>query len=304
MALLTPVPAVAGGLPRLVIGPPNNSAFRELFVHADQWRQARAMTGAILTASHNLRDFSDDDLRDWFQQMRRWGISLELEVAAIKEWGPTADDTFAAEEVVWDRVLRLGGDLASVAMDEPLGSARYLKKSDEYAVEQTARFVMLARRKYPGLKIGDVEPYPGFTAVEHLEWLATLQARIRAEGVAPLDFYRLDADWIAFTLAHRGSWHEAVMLGQSVRKIGVPFSLIYWASGYPQAKADGRANETIWYTEVLQEGADVAGVGGHPDQFVIESWIGTPVRTVPEDEPYSFTNSVLAFGTRFVGNGK
>jgi len=192
-------------LPRMVISPPGDG-IRELFLHPDDWRDARAMTGALLYADHNLSHFSDDELRVWFATMRGWGIRLELEVGAVKPWGHTAEATFKAEQPLWDRVFRLGGDLGSVALDEPLDATRSaLHQPDEYGVEQTARFVELARQRYPGIRIGDIEPYPSIPLADQVAWVRKLGQRLREHGGAPLDFYRLDVDWVAFTKSRRGA---------------------------------------------------------------------------------------------------
>jgi hypothetical protein len=261
------------------------------------------VTGAILHADHTLTHFSDAELQSWFAMMRTWHITLELEVGAIKEWGPTADATFAAEQPIWDRAMRLGADLTSIAMDEPLAASRSLHKPDAYAVEQTARFIGLVRQRYPTMRIGDIEPYPSFPLADHAEWLRQLMSRLREQNVAPLDFYRADIDWVSFAKAGRGSWREVASLAAATRGAGLPFSLIYWASGYPSEKAEGLAGDDTWYVEVLGQGYAVADAGIHPDQFVLESWINAPAQIVPDSADFTFTRSVLDFGRKFVNAG-
>lgn len=286
-------------MPRLVICPPGDG-MRALFEHPDEWTQTRAQTGAILAADHNLAHFSDADLQSWFAMMRTWNISLELEVGAIKKWGPTADATLRAEQPMWDRAVRLGANLASIVMDGPLISARHLDKPDAYAIEQTTRFIAMVRQRYPTMLIGDTEPYPTIPVDQHIAWLKQLLASLRAQNLAPLDFHRLDVDWVSFTKADRGSWHDLASLPNASRGLGVPFSLIYWASAYPSEKKAGFADEDTWYVEVLNQGYAVADAGIHPDQFVLESWINTPARIVPETADFSFTRSVLDFARKFV----
>ena len=289
----------AAGLSRLVISPPAGT-IRDLFVHPQAWQQTRAMTGAILYADHSLARASDEELRTWFAAMRTWNIRLALEVGAIKEWGPTADATFRAEAPLWDRFIRLGADIGSVAMDEPLGAAHVLHKSDDYAVEQTAHFVEMVRDRYPRMLIGDVEPYPGLTLAEHVSWIKGLTLRLRESGQAPIDFYRIDPDWVAFTLARTGSWRDVAALAALMRGMGVDFSLIYWASGYPWAKSVGLAGEDTWFVQVLGQGYAAREAGINPDQFVIESWIGAPSQTIPEETPFTFTGTALDFARKFV----
>ena len=287
-------------IPKLVIAPPGDG-LRDLFEHPDEWHEARAVTDTLLYADHNLTHLSDVELRGWFAQMRTWNMSLELEVGAIKEWGPTADATFTAEQPIWDRAVRLGANLGSIAMDEPLASSRTsLHMADEYAVEQTARFIGLVRQHYPTVRVGDVEPYPGIPLQDHIGWIQQLQSRLRQQGLAPLDFYRADVDWVAFTKADRGTWHEVASLAAATRSLGIPASLIYWASGYPSEKAEGVAGPDTWYIEMMAQGYAVADAGLHPDQFVLESWIEAPPRVVPETADFTFTRSVLDFARKFI----
>jgi len=286
-------------LSRLVICPPAERV-RDLFAHPNAWQKTRAMTGAILYADHILAQASDAELRTWFTAMRMWNIHLALEVGAIKEWGPTADATFRAEAPLWDRFIRLGAEIGSIAMDEPLGAAHALHKSDDYAVEQTARFVEMVRQRYPHLLIGDVEPYPGLSLTAHVAWIKELTLRLRESGQAPLDFYRIDPDWVAFTMAGTGSWRDVASIAALTRSLRMDFSLIFWASGYPWAKSVGLAGEDTWFVQVLDQGYAAREAGISPDQFVIESWISAPSQTVPEETPFTFTGTALDFARKFV----
>jgi hypothetical protein len=58
------------------------------------------------------------------------------------------------------------------------------------------------------------------------------------------------------------------------------------------------------YVSIMQQGYDYAMVDGHPDQCVIESWIGAPSQCVPETEQFTFTRSVLDFAKRFAVPGQ
>ena len=89
-------------------------------------------------------------------------------------------------------------------------------------------------------------------------------------------------------------------MAAGTRGLGVPFSLISWASPYPSEKAAGLAREDTWYVEVLGQGYAAVEAGVHPDQFVLESWLPMPSRIVPETTEFTFTWSVLDFGRKFV----
>jgi hypothetical protein len=45
---------------------------------------------------------------------------------------------------------------------------------------------------------------------------------------------------------------------------------------------------------------DHFGRPGGPDQYVIESYVGAPLKTIPETDDWTFTRSVLDFTNKFV----
>ena len=115
-----------------------------------------------------------------------------------------------------------------------------------------------------------------------------------------LDFYRLDVDWIRFTVQNKGSWKEVRDLERFCRQKKLPFSLIYWSSGYPGMLKRGMADDSTWYVNVMQQGYDYAFIDGKPDQYVIESWVGAPSQSIPETADWTFTRSVRDFAKKFV----
>ena len=135
--------------PSVWIGPPgveNGKSLRAMFEHPDEWSHTRSLVDGLLYADHNFKQFSDEGLRLWFSRLREWKLRLSLEVGAVKEWGITGDIPFSRQRPTWDRIQNLGGKIYSIAMDEPFLCVRKrLNKPDEYAVEETARFIALVR---------------------------------------------------------------------------------------------------------------------------------------------------------------
>jgi hypothetical protein len=298
----------AAPLPRVVMLPPgqdNGRCFRDLFERPDDWKQTRAAINVLGYADHVLnRQFKDEELRAWLPRLQEWGLKLELEVGAVKEWATTGEKCFAAEAPMWDRFQKLGGKVSSIAMDEPLCAVRNsLKKPDEYAVHETAAFIAQVRKRYPDMLVGDIEPAPYLSTPDAIKWIDALNARLAELGVRGLDFFRLDVDWVHFVNGNH-SWRDIVAIEQYCRSKKLPFSLIYWAADYPALAQKGLADDATWYTEIMRQGYDYVMVGGAPDQYVIESWIGAPSQSVPETEPWTFTRSVLDFTRRFVKTGK
>jgi len=151
------------------------------------------------------------------------------------------------------------------------------------------------------VRVGEIEPYPSIPFEDHLRWIDALQKALADQNVRGLDFYRLDVNWAEFIVFDRGTWPEVRKLERACRQKKIPFSLIYWASGYPGLEKRGLADDATWYTMMMQQGYDYAFVDGRPDQIVLQSWLtDAPQRCVPEDEEFTFTRSVRDFVRRFV----
>jgi len=291
--------------PTVWMAPPsfdNGKCFRELFDHPDAWKQTRSAIEVLMYADHQLdRQFTDDELRAWFAQLQKWRLKFALEVGAVKPWGVTGAQTFEIQRRKWDRFRKLGGDIHAVALDEPLLCCRkHIDKTDEYAVQETANFIKLVRHHYPEMLIGDIETYPSIPLEDHFWWLDALEKRLAEMQVRGLDFYRLDVNWVTYTVRSAGSWRDVRRLEQHCRQRKLPFSLIYWASAYPALDRKKLADDSTWYVSIMQQGYDYALVDGAPDQYVIESWLKAPSRSTPETDPFTFTRSVLDFTRKFV----
>lgn len=285
-------------LPRSLIGPSGTEAWRSLFARPNEWAETRRLVDGLIHADHKFKEISDPELRACFAALSAWGKRLELEVGAIKEWSVKGEHTFALQRPTWDHVRALGGTFTSIAMDEPLAAARRLQLSEDEAVAETAAFVQAVRQSYPDLAVGDIEPFPSFAVTDHVRWLQRLNSALRGLNLRGLDFYRVDPDWAAFAAGHV-TWRDVRGIELACREQGLPFSLIYWAANYPARQLRHLASEATWFEGVMAEGSDYERTGIAPDQFVIQSWIGAPSQTIPEDNPLSFTGTALAFLRRF-----
>jgi hypothetical protein len=326
-ALMTLLPVHGEPVPfaKYVLGPPNlagrslggkadpriqnGMALRELFENPDQWKEARKLTDAILYADWAFEAFTDEELTRWFGMMKEWGIKLELEVGALKDWGKTGRGTFEKQQEYWDRITRLGGEIAAISFDEPVVCARrHLAKiapnfkgtPEEYAVQETVDFMELVRKKYPRALLGNITAHPSETADQNIAFIEAVHQKLAERGVRGFDFYRVDPNWINYNVRpQQGNWQDVRRLEDYCKKIGLPFSMIYWSPHDSMARRNGVHDDSTWYTDVMTQGYMYLSVGGQPDQYVIESWVDSPIRAIPETDEFTFTRSALDFGRKF-----
>ena len=302
-----------GTIPTFVLGPPgcnDGQAIRELAHYPEQWEQVRSRVGNLLYADHVLHRQNPDDagLTELLSKFREMNLPLQLEVGAVKPWGRTGAEAFAKQKPMWERFLRCGAMIDSIALDEPLVCCKFVIKDElngtdpmEYAVTETAEFIALVRRDYPNWKIGSIEGFPSLSADQLIQWIDSLEAALEAKGIHGLDFFRIDTDWMHFVHdTKKGSWHDMRRIEEHCRRKGISFSVIYWAANYPAMLKRDLADDRTWYVGVLRMGFDYAAVGGMPDQIVVQSWVDGPNTFLPETKPFTFTNSALDLTDRFL----
>jgi len=304
--------------PEVWMMPPSPNAsdgrvLRELFTHPDQWKETRSKIDVLGYADWVMnKQFTDAELKAWLPMLNTWGLKLGLEVGALKPWGQTGKEAFEKSIRYWDRIQSLGGKIYMISMDEPLKTCRFVfKKPDSYAVEQTAQYIALVRQRYPNMLIEDTETYPSISPDDHIAWIDALQSRLKQMGVHGLDSYRIDCNWVAFTVSGAlnyrptsGNWAGVKKIEDGCRARNIPFDLTYWASDEPALQKMGLADDSTWYIDIMAQGNAYALVGGTPDKYCIESWIGVPLDAIPETDQWTFTRSVLDFCNRFVKTKK
>ena len=257
---MPPVSKPPAPRPTVWMMPPGNdhgARFRELFAHPEQWAQTRTKIDGIGLADWQTfqgflgRRTADVGPVPW----PRGTLKLSLEVGAVKPWGQTGESAFNRDRQNFDKYIRDGGKIDSIAMDEPLITTRFfIHQPDAYAVEQTADFIQLVRQNYPDIRIGDIEGYPAISYDDLTKWIDALQARLKEKNVKGLDFMRFDVDWVNFVSARRGSWPELKKLEMFCHARHLPFSLVYWAADYPALRNKGIANDATWYVLHASDG--------------------------------------------------
>jgi hypothetical protein len=288
--------------------PGDGRGLRELVKRDTEWADTRnKITGLLYWPALLNAHFNDAELSEFFGKLTTWNKKLALEVPALKAELPNAAQSFALLQTQMSRFTPLGinGKLASFVLDEPYYAARHvLNQTDEFAIEQTATYIVSVRGAYAGKTVGDTEPYPSMTLAQLENWITQLDARLQSKGSARLDFFRLDVDWASMNGAGSTSWAEVKALEDFCRARNTKFGLIYWAADQPYLEAGGNLDNLTslgWYSGVMSEGAAYLNAGGLPDEYIIESWLpNAPQHAVPETQKTTLTASVLDFYRRFI----
>jgi len=309
---------------------PRNDSFYELFTNLDQWKETRKVVDAVGFADHALKSlFTPSKLEEGFAGMREIKMPLVLEVGGIKEWGAENNDgkgiyygkkMFEAQNPTWQHFIDLGADFGGITMDEPLLNVRHSpvwnyvgnnEQKFEFAVEGVAEFIKHVRMEYPNLVVGDIEVAPTFTANYLIRWIDALEARVKEKTGRGMDNFRMDVNWAALRhnqVETEKMWRDMKRVEDHCRSIGLPFSMIYWASAvgdFRLGSAYDEHNNQTWYDQIMDQGEKYRAAGGKPDQYVIETWVnlnGTPMppTLLPETKSNSFTRSVLDFYNKFI----
>ena len=294
-------------IPKFLIGPPtlengDGTPLRMLAEHPEQWAECRKHVDAMLYADHMLhKQFNNDD-PGLTKLLKKLDIPFQLEVGAVKPWGQTGAEAFEKQYRLWDRFMKCGMKIESLALDEPLICCLFfIDKDMEYAATETAEFIALVHKHYPEWQVGDIEGFPSVTPDQTIKWLDLLQEKLKAKGDRGLDFFRLDVDWMHFVHnTGRGTWADVRHIEEICRQRGIPFSLVYWAADYPSLQQRNMADDKTWYIGTMQMAYDYFAVGGKPDQYVVESWVGGPPTILPESHPFSFVRSALDVAERIM----
>lgn len=311
-ALTLPLFAVARPVVWMI--PPNagdNMSFRALFASPDGWAETRRHVDGVGYFANRMNErFTDAELRADFAMLRQWRLRFGLEMSGLKEFATTGDASFAHTEPILRRLQADGAAFSSLAFDEPLKFVTWRLRADaDYAAAEVAKLVALLRRAHPGVEIGDIEPLPGITDTQLLQFVDAVDARTRAAGVRGLDFVRVDPNWGRFVYGERlgaAGWDMIHRVELGCRQRGVRFSLIHMASDFVHKREAGVATEQTWETSLLYEAGEYAQTGGVPDEVVVESWLHSvdntlpePQQAVPDSQPGTFTHSVIAVAARY-----
>jgi hypothetical protein len=297
----TPPPAPTQVPSELVWFAPNMGSrdYTDLFTQPEAWASARSHVDVFKFYTHNLDNEPCDICGDnyiqplvdarAFQRLADWGMGIAIEIGAVKEWGCSGEMEYQTARFVVQNVQRSGGVVGFLAMDEPLIGGEMCRQSMEETAEITGRFVSRLREAYPSIVVGDIEPYPHFSAAELTQWLDLLEGN----NATPV-FFHLDVDIERVYVERKNVAADLQTLRQFSEARGIRFGVIF-TSNWTRAGTDQG-----YYQSTLQWIRTVGDAIGRPQHLIFQSWQGpapsgfheVPIN-LPENDPGIFSHTRL-----------
>lgn len=268
-----------------------------LFEQPETWAQARGRLGVFQLYAQNLASMEpaqcptcNDVLLpglervDAFRKLKQWNVALAFEMGSVKHH--TCEGAKAADfgAYVVGLVEARGGEVSFIAMDEPYAGgnmqvgAENCRYSRDQSADQVARFVERMREKAPGVRVGDIEPYPYFKMSELMTWVDALRAR----GV-DLAFFHVDIDRNHAKKIKADVYGDLGRMRTFLAERGIPMGVIF--NGH-ELEAPSRT-DAQYYDAVLGHARETQAKLGSIDHAIVQSWFQVNGEsTLPANLPF------------------
>jgi hypothetical protein len=285
----------------------HTSDYAQLFSQPEKWAGTRSKVDVFKFHGGNLNvgdpavrgnDFNKFASVDAFRKLRSWNIKMAFETGvfkAIQQEGLFCKESVFANGAVGTirRVADSGGDVAYIALDEPLYALRPENCNLDFntATEKTMNFVKTVNAAYPNLEFVLIEAYPADSVDRIISWIEALIGK----GFKMRSFH-LDIDRIMDIRSEKFR-HDMRKLNDFLVAKKIRFGIIFWG---------GRDSDQAYFRDVLEFVRDIRFIGRLPDvQF--QNWnsiqdknnpyFGQNVipRNLPENDPNVFSHTRLIF---------
>ena len=260
-----------------------------MFDSPDEWPRARARLGVFQLYAQQVGADDPSECASCgpnlfpalvragaFQKLQRWGVDLSLELGAVKHHTCKGADAAAYADHLAGRVEAAGGKVRFVAMDEPYvggemkaPNGQTCGYSRDQSADEVARFAARLGTLRPGIRVGDIEPYPYYRPAQLEEWIDALRAR----GVTPA-FFHLDVDRLHARNLKLDVARDLVRMRDFCAARNIPFGVIFWGheGEFQRGTSQGLSAERAYYQQVMSWVGTVRAAIGAPDHAIFQSW--------------------------------
>jgi hypothetical protein len=278
----------------------SDSDYMNLFKPEAPWSKSAQVVKVFMINGGLVMHQSDEELKAVFADLKRRHIALAIEMGLLSGKDSTGRQVcgvgiegFAAPDnakVIANRIQKAGGELAYVAMDEPLWYAHHFsgKNACGWSMEDVARDIVprvaALRAMFPAVRIGDVEPVGTAQPADWVEEISQWTQVYRQVVGEPLSFFHADVAW-------NGPWQQQLpAVRRRIDTAGLKFGIIYDGGGSKDESDD------VWTQEAEQRFRLIeSNPSTIPDHAIIQTWARWPKKMLPEDQPGTLTNLVLRY---------
>jgi Domain of unknown function (DUF4214) len=263
--------------------------YMNLFAADSPWSQARGRIHIFTIYSQLVNYGPDSAMRMIFTYLNQNHIALAM------DFGPLMANAQCGQNVegysggpgeairVAQKIKSLGGNLAYVAMDEPLYFGHYSQQPGacqwpiQTVAQQAAATARAFKTVFPDVQIGDIEPLNAFAnSASANKWPADTKEWIegfRAAAGFPLAFFHDDADWSV-------PLNRFIpQLQELLEREDIPFGMIFDGT-------DNAVSDAGWMA-AAEEHIQAYNHSGNarPAQIIFQTWNAYPTRVLPETSP-------------------
>ena len=257
------------------------------------WKTVAGAVRVIQFPPTSVDRARDSDLREALADIRRRNIAFAIGTGLLIRSDRCRAKTEAyvdqkTMEALFDKLRRNGADVKYVTMDEPFfyghrdSSPTSCHESPQVLAQALKESMAIVRKYFANAQFGadEVVDASGPWVQELVQWTDTF----RAMTGEPLAYIHTDLNW------KEGSVRNLVPLAAALKQRHVALGVIYDADSANNNSDENWSRNTIsHFAKVEKE------IGVRPDHAVIETWVKTPTRMLPENQPGTFTNVVLQY---------
>lgn len=257
------------------------------------WKAVAGAVRVIQFPPTSVDRARDGDLREALADIKRRNIAFAIGTGLLIRSDRCRAKTEAyvdqkTMEAMFDKLRRNGADVKYVTMDEPFSyghrdsSLTSCHESPQVLAEALKESMAIIRKYFPNAKFGadEVVDASGPWVQELVQWTDIFKA-VTGE---PLAYIHTDLNW------KEGSVRNLVPLAAALKQRHVALGIIYDADSANNNSDENWSRNTIsHFAKVEKE------IGVRPDHAVIETWVKTPTRMLPENQPGTFTNVILQY---------
>jgi hypothetical protein len=270
---------------------PTGAEFMRLFTSDAEWNAAAAKVQILKASTQFLHQATDAEVSAVIHGLQSRHIKLGMEGLLLVESarcgrGVESYGGRGAIQALADRLVRLGGTISYVAMDEPLWFGNYASgpknchDSVEDLAQQMAPNVRALKAAFPAIQFGDIEPINA-KSVGRIDTILQFARAFREATGEQISFVHADIIW-------QQDWRPQVIEWKArLHREGIRFGVIF--DGDPQDQTD-----VAWTERAVERYRNVMADGTtRPDDAIFQSWMLRPTRLLPDFKNGTLTNVVL-----------